>query len=274
MAHGGGDYAVLPYDVVILITGIISFICLFLTWAVVNVDNAMASLTNEMSGLDVLDQQNYDLRYYPLLACAFGLLTAVFAMLQMVLRNKSLCNVSIITQMLTLIFAFFFISRVSINETIDPGGIISINHAVSAGYASYVVLVCTIVGLVSALIQALRANTEDSANRLVYLGSVGKKKSAIEKLSLAGLNVDAKGRIVKEDRIYGRVYGTYIRLYDLDLTHNAVAFKDLREIRESEGVVTVVYVVGASKAPLNTFSSSPGEGAYEITGRGRQPLPQ
>ena len=260
MTPGGGAQAVLPFDAVLLIAGLISFVCLFLTWAVVEVDSIFVSVSNDISGLDFMDDTSSDLRYYPFVIAVLGILMTIFAIVRMISGTKYLGYLELIFEFLIVVITVGFIIQIPLSESI--AGIVTLEHNVSVGYAPVIVLICNILGLMFSVTAVIAGGSR-------YLGSIGKRGYVASLITSAGLMIDYENRIVKDGKTYGIITETNVRIYDKDLTHNMVPFEDVMAINEKDGVVTLEYKAAKNKKPLDVASKDHGNGVYVISGRGR-----
>ena len=219
-----------------------------------------------------MDQQNYILRYHPFGISVLGITLTIVTIVKMAIGKRDMDSIEFILEFLIIVITLMFIMEVPVNDAFDTG-LIELERDVSAGVAPYIVLVCSIIGAILALITILSdqtcRTTYKTTCKTIYYRSLGKRGSATAIINSAGLTVDSENRITKNGKVYGHVYGTYVSIYDQDLTHNPVAFQDIMSIEEKEGIVKMTYKTGASREPLDSASENKGEGAYTISGRGR-----
>ena len=235
-----------------------SFISLFLTWAVIDVSGLM-NITNELNGLDVLDLQGYDLRIYPLLASLAGLILLISSIVGMNNGAKSL--IQIVVEVAIFAIAMLFIIKAPINETIDFGTV-EYNHVVRIGFGPYLLLLFSAI----AILCSVRQINIDTRVSVLSLLKKGKIREEIVNL---GFDVDSNGRIMRNGRIYGLMLGSDIKIFDLDLTHNPVAYANIQSISYDDEVMLIVFTAVGRSIPINNFGTKI-DNTYSIEGRGRK----
>ena len=185
--RGGFGQDPLESNVLPLIVGIISFVCLFLTWLTSDVTTGPIQATFDYSGWDLLDTGQAQ-RSYPIIACLFGLISAILAFVGIVSRKNVMIGL-VITQFITFFVSLLFI--ILAPSYSHYYAVVEVEQSTSASFAPYVVMVATLVSflytLVPIIVFYLYPRLADSDARMSNSDWVDKLRGVEETDNLDGV---------------------------------------------------------------------------------------
>lgn len=173
-AGGGFGQDPLESNVLPLIVGIISFVCLFLTWLTSDVTSGPIQATFDYSGWDLLDTGQAQ-RSYPIVASLFGLISAILAFVGIFSRKNVMIGL-VITQFITFFASLLFI--ILAPSYTHYYAVVEVEQSTSVSFAPYVVMVATLVSFLYTLVPIiafyLYPRFADSDARMSHSGWVDK----------------------------------------------------------------------------------------------------
>lgn len=231
--------------------GLIVCFCVFLTWATIHVD-LVFSASNELTGIELFDNQD-NLRYCPIVTLFCGFAIIVFSIMNTILKRSSIDRISMVFLLISTVASIIFIVDAPLEESI--AGVMY--HNVTVDIAPFIVLIASIIGLLVLILPFILGDT-------TYFNSLGYARSVKTIVSSAGFTIDPHNNIVHDSQRFGHVYGTYIRIYDLDLTYDAIPHAAVSSISLVNGQISVSY--NPKMMPKGIISPNSDN---TISGRGR-----
>ena len=148
-ALGGGFGQVsLESNVIPIIIGIITFLCLFLTWLTLDFTSGPIQAITDYSGWDLLDTDQAQ-KSYPVVASIFGLISTILALVGIVSRKNVTIGL-IITQFITFLVSLLFIILAPSYSHYQV--VVEIEQSTSVSFAPYVVMIASLVSFLYTLI--------------------------------------------------------------------------------------------------------------------------
>lgn len=177
---GGFGQDSLESNVLPLIIGIITFLCLFLTWLTLDFTSGPIQAITDYSGWDLLDTDQAQ-KSYPVVASIFGLISTILALVGIVSRKNVTIGL-IITQFITFLVSLLFIILAPSYSHYQV--VVEIEQSTSVSFAPYVVMIASLVSFLYTLIPVvmfyLYPRFADSDSRMEYSDWIEKMKGVEE----------------------------------------------------------------------------------------------
>lgn len=212
-----------------------------MTWLTITLDTTTLHLENSISGVELfIDHPYSEFRLYPLIILICGLVIIINSTLRTVSNNQSNDYISCITFTIVMITSLLFIADAPLEEELHIGfeGKRSIVEGLGPQISLILSIVCTMISIVPIII----GNVSD-------MESFGMSRKVKRTFINAGFEIN-NDDIVLGTRRYGHVYESYTRLYDLDLTFDAVPHRNICSIALNNGTLSVI--TNCNSEPTNT----------------------